>query len=307
MNSVSLRIPNFFRRNSNNIIDSVVGVFKKNNKPTADRIVLMQMVENSKKVMEEYGTLFKSKTLETLYQPEYHYKGMLPRTTYIIDKKTGQKKKMIITKFKLHGLQEELDERYTGRTLGLKNLGYKMFGTRDVAGNPTIRYGVMRSYNNNRYAGTQIRLTQVEVERAMQLHQDSIPLVSLPEALPFHTMMGFRPIEKNTRVRTVAEVKQIIKRLKKSCCMNKENMTPIVHHKDGEFYVDENQTVANALLRHFKTLKDKGVERNFHSEIPANNVDMELRGKELEAWKQRAISQPILLNKSECVKKSWLI
>lgn len=302
MNSVSLRIPNFFRRNSNNTIDSVVGVFKKNNKPTADRIVLMQMVENSKKVMEEYGTLFKSKTLETLYQPEYHYKGMLPRTTYIIDKKTGQKKKMIITKFKLHGLQEELDERYTGRTLGLKNLGYKMFGTRDVAGNSTIRYGVMQSYNNNRYAGTQIRLTQVEVERAMQLHQDSIPLVSLPEALPFHTMMGFRPVEKNTRVRTVAEVKQIIKRLKKSCCMNKENMTPIVHHKDGEFYVDENQTVANALLRHFKTLKDKGVERNFHSEIPANNVDMELRGKELEAWKQRAISQPILLNKSECVK-----
>ena len=302
MNSVSLRIPNFFRRNSNNTIDSVVGVFKKNNKPTADRIVLMQMVENSKKVMEEYGTLFKSKTLETLYQPEYHYKGMLPRTTYIIDKKTGQKKKMIITKFKLHGLQEELDERYTGRTLGLKNLGYKMFGTRDVAGNSTIRYGVMQSYNNNRYAGTQIRLTQVEVERAMQLHQDSIPLVSLPEALPFHTMMGFRPVEKNTRVRTVAEVKQIIKRLKKSCCMNKENMTPIVHHKDGEFYVDENQTVANALLRQFKTLKDKGVDRNFHSEIPANNVDMELRGKELEAWKQRAISQPILLNKSECVK-----
>lgn len=307
MNSVSLRIPNFFRRNSNNTIDSVVGVFKKNNKPTADRIVLMQMVENSKKVMEEYGTLFKSKTLETLYQPEYHYQGHLPRTTYIIDKKTGEKKKMFITRMKFSGIGQEIDEKYTGRTLGLKNLGSKMFGTSDVKGNPTIRYGVMRSYNNNRYAGTQIRLTQVEVERAMQLHQDSIPLVSLPEALPFHTMMGFRPIEKNTRVRTVAEVKQIIKRLKNSCCMNKENMTPIVHHKDGEFYVDENQTVANALLRHFKTLKDKGVERNFHSEIPANNVDMELRGKELEAWKQRAISQPILLNKSECVKKSWLI
>ena len=302
MYNVSLRVPNFFRQNSNNTINSIVNVFKKNNKSTADRIVLMQMVENSKKVMEEYGILFKSKTLETLYQPEYHYQGMLPRTTYIIDKKTGQKKKMIITRFRLYGLQEELDERYTGRTLGLKNLGYKRFGTRDVGGNPTLKYGVMCSKANNRYAGTQIRLTQVEVERAMQLNQDSIPLVSLPEALPFHTMMGFRPIEKNTKVSTVAEVDQITKRLKYSCCVDEKFLTPILHYKEGNFYVDENQTVANALLRHFKDLKDRGVERNFFSEFPANNVDMELRGKELEAWKQRPISQPIYLTNQDCDK-----
>ena len=69
MYNVSLRVPNFFRQNSNNTINSIVNVFKKNNKSTADRIVLMQMVENSKKVMEEYGILFKSKTSETLYQP----------------------------------------------------------------------------------------------------------------------------------------------------------------------------------------------------------------------------------------------
>ena len=298
MLNVSSHIPTLLRKTTSNVIN----IFGNNSRAGEDRVILMRMVENSKKLMEECETLFKSKTLETLYQPEYHYKGMLPRTTYIIDKKTGQKKKMIITKFKLHGLQEELDERYTGRTLGLKNLGYKMFGTRDVAGNPTLKYGVMCSKANNRYAGTQIRLTQVEVERAMQLHQDSIPLLSLPEALPFHTMMGFRPIEKNTKVSTVREVDQITKRLKNSCCVDEKFITPILHYKEGNFYVDENQTVANALLRHFKDLKDRGVERNFSSEFPANNVDMELRGKELEAWKQRAISQPIYLTKQDCDK-----
>ena len=44
--------------------------------------------------MAEYGTLFKSKTLERLYTPEYKYQGIMPRTTYIIDKKTGQRKLM---------------------------------------------------------------------------------------------------------------------------------------------------------------------------------------------------------------------
>ncbi len=298
MLNVSSHIPTLLRKTTSNAIN----VFGNNSRAGADRVILMKMVENSKKLMEECETLFKSKTLETLYQPEYHYKGMLPRTTYIIDKKTGQKKKMIITKFRLYGLQEELDERYTGRTLGLKNLGYKLFGTRGVDGNPTLKYGVMCSRANNRYAGTQIRLTQVEVERAMQLNQDSIPLVSLPEALPFHTMMGFRPVEKNTKVSTVAEVDQITKRLKHSCCVNEKFVTPILHYKEGNFYVDENQTVANALLRHFKDLKDRGVERNFSSEFPANSVDMELRGKELEAWKQRAISQPIYLTKQDCDK-----
>lgn len=298
MLNVSSHIPTLLRKTTSNTIN----VFGNNGRAGADRVILMKMVENSKKLMEECETLFKSKTLETLYQPEYHYKGMLPRTTYIIDKKTGQKKKMIITRFRLYGLQEELDERYTGRTLGLKNLGYKRFGTRDVGGKPTLKFGVMCSNANSRYAGTQIRLTQVEVERAMQLNQDSIPLVSLPEALPFHTMMGFRPVEKNTKVSTVAEVDQITKRLKYSCCVNEKFVTPILHYKEGNFYVDENQTVANALLRHFKDLKDRGVERNFSSEFPANNVDMELRGKELEAWKQRAISQPIYLTKQDCDK-----
>lgn len=37
--------------------------------------------------MAEYGTLFKSKTLERLYTPEYKYQGIMPRTTNIIDKK----------------------------------------------------------------------------------------------------------------------------------------------------------------------------------------------------------------------------
>lgn len=293
-------ISSFFNKNLIGSAKASIQAFAENKSLNTDKIKLMQMVENSKKLMEEYGTLVKSKTLETLYQPEYYYQGRIPKTTYIIDKQTGQKKKMIITRIKLYGLQQELDEKYTGRTLSLKTLGSKMFGTRDVDGNPTLRYGVIQSYANQRYAGTQIRLTQVEVERAIQLHQDSIPLVSVPEALPFHTMMGFRPTEKNTKVTTLEDVIQIINRLKASCCMKDEYMTPIIHYKNGNFYVDENQTVANALLRYFKDLQDNGIKRNFNSIFPANNVDMNLSGKELEAWKQRAISQPIYLSKRDC-------
>jgi len=283
-------------------VKPAVSVFAKKSSTNADKVILMGMVEKSKKLMEEYGTLFKSKTLETLYTPEYQYHGMLPNTTYIIDKKTGDKKKMMVYRMRFGGENFELSEKYTGRTLGFKALGSKMFGTKNANGDPELSYGVMQSYKNNRYAGTQIRLTQVEVERAIQLEKDSIPLVSVPEALPFHTMMGFRPVEKNTEVSSVEDVDRIMRRIIDSSCIKKEHITPIVHCKDDKFYLDENQTVANALLRHFKDMKDSGVERDFHSVFPGNMVDMELKGKELEAWKQRAISQPIYLSKRECKK-----
>lgn len=156
--------------------------------------------------MAEYGTLFKSKTLERLYTPEYKYQGIMPRTTNIIDKK------------------------------------------------------------------------QVNVSLCM---------------------MGFRPnTQYSAEVKSVADVKKEMHIITSSSVLNKEIFTPIVHCKDGKYYFDSNQTIANALIRYFKKEADKGIERNFHSVFPANSVDMNLGGKEFEAWKQRALSQPILLKKS---------
>lgn len=279
------------------ITPNLVSTVKKLENP--DEQILSAMVERSKEIMAEYGTLFKSKTLEKLYTPEYHYEGVLPRTTYIIDKKTGERKLMFITRSKHKGFHEGIEEQYTGRTYGLKPLGEKSFETIDKYGNPKISPGAMISDSNNRYAGTQIRLTQIEVERAMQIGQESIPLHSLPEALPFHTMMGFRPTKTySTEVKTVEEIKLELSFLINSSAMIKEeHFIPIVHYEGGKYYFDRNQTSANALLRQLKENDENGIKRNFHSVIPANSVYMDLSGRELEAWKQRALSQPILLKK----------
>lgn len=256
------------------------------------------LVKRSKEVMSEYGTFFKSKTLEKLYTPEYHYQGSLPKTTYIIDKKTGKRKLMFITRSKHKGFHEGTEEQYSGWTYGLRSLGEKSFETIDKNGNPKISPGAMISDANHRYAGTQIRLTQIEVERAMQIGEKSIPLHALPEALPFHTMMGFRPnTQYSAEVKSLADVEKEMFLITGSSILKKEFFTPIVHSKDGKYYFDRNQTVANALIRFFKKEADEGVERNFHAVFPANSVDMNLSGTELEAWKQRALSQPILLKK----------
>lgn len=276
-----------------NIINSV-----KKLEPT-DEKKLSAMVERSKEIMAEYGTFFKSKTLEKLYTPEYHYQGSLPKTTYIIDKKTGKRKLMFITRSKHKGFHEGIEEQYSGWTYWLRSLGEKSFETIDKNGNPKISPGAMVSDANHRYAGTQIRLTQIEVERAMQIGEKSIPLHAVPEALPFHTMMGFRPnVQYSYEVRSVADVEKELSLIINSSVIKKEFYTPIVHSKDGKYYFDINQTVANALIRFFKKETDEGVERNFHAVFPANSVDMNLSGIELEAWKQRALSQPILLKKS---------
>ena len=263
---------------------------------TADEKILSAMVERSKEIMEEFGTLFKSKTLEKLYTPEYNYNGPLPNATYIIDKKTG-KRKLIFINSHTSSQQKSCEETYTARTIQLKNLGSKSFTT--ILDEGRIKSGVMESKANDRYAGTQIRLTQVEVERAIQINENNIPLVSVPEALPFHCMMGFRPDKQYSReVRNLADVEKEMHILTSRSALKKEFFTPIIHYKDGKYYFDSNQTLANATLRFFKKETDEGIERNYHAIFPGNSVDMNLSGKELEAWKQRALSQPIFLKKS---------
>lgn len=259
------------------------------------------LVKRSKDVMAEYGELFKSKTLEKLYTPEYHYTGCLPNSTYIIDKKTGKRKIMFISSKKIKDTPNCIqEEEYIGNTLGLKELGYKNFGTISKDGTKKITPGAMESKVNNRYAGTQIRLTQIEVERAMQIGEENIPLYSVAEALPFHTMMGFRPTKNyNIEIRSVSDVKKEMDLiLKSNVFIDEKHFTPIVLEKDGKYYFDRNQTNANALLRQLKENKENGIKRDFHSIIPANSIVMNLSGTELEAWKQRALSQPILLKKS---------
>lgn len=268
---------------------------------SSDEKILSEMVEHSKEIMEECVNLFKSKTLDRLYTADYKYSGALPNSTYIIDKQTGKRKLIFVSQNKqtFNNEKNSVKEIYTAKTYGLKNLGEKYFSiVADENKKNAIKYGEMQSFANDRYSGTQIRLTQLEVERAMQLGIDKIPLYALAKALPFHTMMGFRPVEAFYEVKNVPDVTRCMDSVYKFCPqVRKEHFTPIIHSKENKYYFDCNQTVANAVLRQLKEIEDTGIKRNFSRTFEACSVKMELSGTELEMWKQRALSQPILLDK----------
>ena len=266
----------------------------------SDEKKLDLLARHSNSVMRKYANLYKSKTLEELYTDKFKYTGFLPNATYIKKKSSGKRTLMFISS-DIKQNDEILKECYEAKTKFFTPLGQKSFGF-DKSQRNKMFHGFMESYHNDKYSGTQIRLTQVQVERAMAMGQNSIPLYALAEALPFHTMMGFMPSEFRTEVKGYKELKKLSEFSCEGCVKPfASEVVPIVHKRNGKYYFDHNQTIANAILKGLKNV-DNTTGRKFSSIYPADAVWLTLSGKNFEVWKQRALSQPILKETKEMVK-----
>ena len=259
---------------------------------------LSLVARHSRQLMREYPNVFQSKTLKQLYTPEFKYNGNFPNTTYIIDKKTNKPVLMHIFANNKNAL-----ERYTGYSFWGKKFGQeKFFVTKNIITNKSyMQEGLMKSYANERYAGTQIRMTQLKVERAMQENINYIPLYSLPEALPFHTMMGILPEKSNNfNVTSYEQLKTFIDTLKEKSDIPKQYFKPILNKENNKYFIDFNRTYANATLHYLKDYMAQTGKKMESDKLRTMDITMSLEGKNLEIWKQRALSQPILLktNKS---------
>jgi hypothetical protein len=265
--------------------------------------MLDSMVEKSEKVMQETMGLFESRTLKELYTPKYHYTGCFSNIALIKNKADDKPARLnIAAKIRKDGPNRQT-EYYTATNNNSRKLGVKSFSLIDLDKKPAIETGAMKSYRNEKYAGTQIRLTQVEVERAMQNDIDNIPLIATSQSLPFHAMMGFKPDEMFKRIESMHDVNSEMRDLKKRFTdVAPKNFVPVIHKVDDQYFFDYNQTIAGIVLRH---LNERHAQYYADERVfPLAGVNMHLDGKELEAWKQRALSQPILLTKNDLKKYS---
>ena len=142
--------------------------------------------------------------------------------------------------------------------------------------------------------GIGIRLDQIHIERALQLGIDTIKRTSLAQAVLYHVKMGFLPIEKLTKIKNLDELKMLIYDYMVAVRnVSKNNVLPIIKETKNGFYYDENKTHTFSNLLHCKEQLERTKSSRLYG-LNAPHTFLELKGKELEYWKQIIKEHPIL-------------
>ena len=235
------------------------------------------------KVSSELDDIFESKTLTTLFTPEFkpnRREGHL--ITTVIDRATDKPVEVnvrlvdserYILEIKNHnGINSPLG--FIDMTFNRKNYdGIFIEKMNTESGNP-------------KYAGLGTRMLQLAIEMSMQIGKGGRVFFDAGHAAAsFHYKNGFRPTQ---------DFRPIIQEKLEYLCQvhnplaAKLNLNDITKVSDGKISVDM------AALR-YETKIRTAILNRVRSEI-AGGVPMELRGVQLEKWKARIATQPILLD-----------
>lgn len=177
-----------------------------------------------------------------------------------------------------------------GTLLGIKNFKiekHPRFGT-------IMHTGAMHNYSSD-IKGIGFRGDQIQIERALANGITTIPREAAAQATLFHAKMGFLPIESDLRpVKSYKEALDIIKSELGWGYQCKKKIKPIIVRKKGKFYLDMNKTKANTNINEVNyRQKQKGKQR---VDFTGDNTELELKGKELEHWKNLIEGKEITSN-----------
>ena len=237
-----------------------------------------------------------SKTMKKLFSPEFKTPHRINEDGYyvttIIDKKTGKPVEAYIKCL----VNDPASEKF----LGYENWGifiknsegkYEIVGNRafspDFRLNKICPQDMSAEGGNDRFSGIGLREHQITVERMMQLGLDSIEICAEAQAFPFHYKSGFRvvPLEKAISQEKIDKVTDY---WAQTTGISKEALkNATVTRKEGDKIYFNSQTLEN--WRKLLYLKNNG-------KYCCGDTPMELKGDQLEHWKQLAKSQPILLD-----------
>lgn len=255
------------------------------------------LFENTTKTYREISDSVHSKTLETLYTDTFRPENLHAGETTVMDIKTGNPIKALVDYIVTRGknIKSDHTRKYrlkdfdTKKTLGIKRFGFTDF--KDGEPN-SLKFGFIKSNNNNEIAGTQIRLLQVACEVAQRFGIKEIPLISMIPSVVFHTKMGFRPRTTfDIKLDNLENFESTIYALPEydSRGVSRRNITPILSKKDGTYFLDRNKSLyCGAMQEMLNTIKETG-KRNFPfpEEDSPMGIDMSLSGKELNDWNNR--------------------
>jgi len=257
---------------------------------------LRRSFKESAKIYNEIVSSAHSKTLEELYTDEFKPKNTKSCITTVKSLFSGKPVEAKLNEMMLTGLSFKKNHRLKFSLIinKINELGYKSFGIL-VNKTKTNKFlpGRMESYQNEEFAGVQIRLLQAAIEYAKRYSIKSMPLTSLLPALKFHTMMGFRPIRTfDFEIRNQQDFKKAIEK-----CYYKisdgelylRDIIPIISKTNGKYYLDVNRTIYCSMMKYNeKTAKTKGLKAlKIYDRDPLSMVVMNLQGREFNKWLER--------------------
>ena len=275
------------------------------------KVYFAETLKQSDKALEELRhEHFNSKTLRTLfYDPRF--KSAEPDTFMIINRETGEPYKVYSLLnlgpnkkdiwYNVYIYTKEAFSEIEGYG-GCAHLGEKNFHMiKNQFGKLIMDTGFMNSKADDKYIGIGIRADQVHIDFALKNGITTIPRESYPNAILYHLKMGFEPVQKLVRVRSKKKLDKLMAKIyEQSKDIKEENFTPIVIEKKGilgkRYYLDKNTTKAVATLRAVKKhLAETGNLRpRFINN--ADNIDLELKGDNLQVWKNMLNGKPMFEN-----------
>lgn len=245
-----------------------------------------------------------SKIMDKLFTAEFSPKEHINDDGYfvttIIDKKDGKPVEAYIKKVELderdkkdilfQGLPREKWEMYVKNGVGkYERVGIRKFGLDYV--NSKIDSGYMESKEGReKYQGIGIRLHQLVVERMLQEGFDNVEVESTFSAFPFHYKCGFR-LSPEGDFYEKPELEVAISRWSKILNLSGDEIKKKIVLEDlgNAYYVD---------YKEIENIK-KSICILGDGKIPFENTTMVLDKANLDKWKERVLSQPIILDKEK--------
>ena len=281
----------------------------------SNREVVQKMFEHSQQTMQEIISSAKSKTLEELYTDEFRPQILNNNQTTVKSLKTGKtviaNLYYILTEGKLKGNHRR--KYFLKNEENGKKLGFKSFGL-DISdkNHPVLTSGYVKSYDNDKYTGTQIRLLQVACEFAKKHGIDKIPLISLFPALRFHAMMGFRPLEeKSLKINSKKDINNALQMYNEMYrkFFYEGDVIPVFSKIDGEIYFDRNKTTfCTVMTKNEEKLKSQNKRHlDLSNRYLDYDIPMSLEGEEFKKWQERLKGFEILPEKDSSPKKATFI
>lgn len=279
------------------------------NRKISQQQCLRYVYKHSLKTLNNSVNSVHSNTLKELYTEAYRPIIQNSGETFIKNLQTGMPEKVKLTgkNLKFFSTKNVKRKCYTIKNDNNKTLGTKSFGLYFLSKEETPLFlsGVIQSYQNNKYAGVQIRLLQAACELAKKYNIKTIPLTSEPQALVFHTMMGFRPQKHLTiHVDSIKNLKRHVMDYKNCIPQHlQRNVTePIVSKSGNKYYLDYNRTLFCDVLELDKEMLKSRNCRNLGRTYRNldDDISMSLSGNQLNKWFERLKGFEIL-DENECI------
>lgn len=253
--------------------------------------IIPKVAPKTIKAMEASVSVFKKIQLETAKQlyntkfvPSGKDYGEYARTTFVLDKCTGEPVEVVVIPVDINRSNEEY--QIVNPNNNMEVIGEYFFSFDKKGKNVVI--GERMFSNENKYAGIGIRLHQLAIERMLMKKFSNVEIGSITSAYGFHKKCGFEPI-KNIKTYNKTEFQKTLQNYASDLEMSENDVKKLLIYKkqNGLILLDENSSFENIVLYCQK--------HNMFSDELNYEIGMQLSPEAIQDWLKLINKSPILL------------